>query len=432
MTNGKLELLAPAGSLEKLKTAFAFGADAVYAGGKQFSLRNAAQNFTEGELREALDYTHSLGKKLYIAANIVARNADLAVAQGFFETAAPLSPDAFIVSDLGLFALAQRVAPEIPLHVSTQASCANIESARAWRDLGAKRVILARELSLSEIAEIREAVPGLELEAFVHGAMCMAYSGRCLLSNFLAGRDANRGDCAQPCRWKYRAFALEEELRPGEFLPIEEDGRGAYVFNAKDLCMVDHVPALVESGLTSLKIEGRVKSAYYVAAIVKAYRGAIDACFEGGENPSRGEVFKVSRRDYTTGFFFGKPDGDAHRYESGDYLNEYEVAGVVVGYEEATGLTALEQRNRFFSGDALEGMPPKENDFSFTAGEMYTSENEKISVAPRARMIVKMDFGRKLENRTFLRRLAPRQPSRESVRRHCEETPLGGDDEAIQ
>jgi len=303
----KPELLSPAGDMEKLKFAVHFGADAVYLAGKAFGMRTASANFTDNELKDAVEYAHQRGVKVYVALNVLPRNSDLSALPAFLELLSELSADAVIVSDLGVLALSKRYAPEIPVHVSTQASVVNYESARMWHSLGASRVVLARELSLSEIREIRDKTPrGLSLEGFSHGAMCMAYSGRCLLSQYMASRDPNRGNCAQACRWKYR---LVEELRPGQYIPVFEDERGTFLFNSKDLCMLDHIPEMADAGLNSLKIEGRVKTAYYAAAVTNAYRRAIDLYEKGHRGPLpeelRSEVLKVSHREYYTGFYFG-------------------------------------------------------------------------------------------------------------------------------
>lgn len=337
----KPELLAPAGSLEKLKKAFVYGADAVYIGGEEFSLRAAADNFTVEEIREGAAFAHARGGRVYLTANVIPHNRDIDDYADYLRLVKDTGIDAVILSDLGMFAVTREIAPELEIHISTQANNVNYKSARMWRELGARRVILAREMSLAEIGEIRERVqPELELEAFVHGAMCISYSGRCLLSNYMAGRDGNSGSCAHPCRWKYY---LMEEQRPGEYMPVYENERGTFIYNSKDLCMIEHVDELVRAGLTSFKIEGRVKSEYYVATVVKAYRQAIDACCADPEHyvfdPEwLSELRKVSHRDYTTGFYFGRPGGTSSTMPAAPTCREYDMVGIVTGYDPQTGI----------------------------------------------------------------------------------------------
>ena len=388
----KVELLAPAGDPEKLKMAVLYGADAVYLAGESFGLRTASDNFTFDEMKWGVDFAHEKGKKVYLTMNIIPHNEDIAVAEEYVQKAVLTGIDAVIVSDPGMFSLIKRSAPSLQIHISTQANTTNTQSVLFWKDMGASRVVLARELSLKEIREISNCnLDDMELEAFVHGAMCMSYSGRCLLSNFLVGRDANKGDCAQPCRWKYH---LMEETRPGEYFPIEEDSRGTFIFNSKDLCMIKHIPELIESGITSFKIEGRVKSSFYVATIVKAYRQAIDAYYEN--NPYTfneswfEEVAKVSNRDFTTGFFFHKPNIQDHNYGTSSYIRSYDFVGIVKGYDDEKSHVIIEQRNRFFVGDKLEMLPPNGNVSELIVNEMFDREGNTIDQAPHAQMEVRI------------------------------------------
>ncbi len=388
----KIELLAPAGNLEKLKMAVLFGADAVYLAGEEFGLRTASDNFSFEDMKIGVSFAHDRGKKVYLTMNIIPHNQDIAKAASFLEKAKETGIDAVIVSDPGMFSLIRKIAPELSIHISTQANITNIESVNFWHSVGASRVVLARELSLEEIKQIRDGVPSdMELEAFVHGAMCMSYSGRCLLSNYLTGRDANKGDCAQPCRWKYH---LVEEKRPGEYYPIQEDERGTFIFNSKDLCMIRHIPELIQSGISSFKIEGRVKSSFYVATVVKAYRDAIDAYYS--EEPYQyneewyEEIAKVSNRDFTTGFFFNKPGADDHNYGTSSYIRNYDFVGVVKGYDNENGLVLIEQRNKFEVGDTVEVMPPEGPITKFIVDKMLDGEGNTINVAPHAQMEIKL------------------------------------------
>lgn len=388
----KPELLAPGGSLEKLKAAIEYGADAVYIGGEAFSLRVAAENFTVDEIKEGLKFAHDRGKKVYLTANILPHNDDIAEFEKFITEMRPLGFDAVLIADPGLFEMARELAPELPIHISTQANNVNYRSARFWHKLGAKRVVLAREMSFKEIAEIRANIPDdLELEAFIHGAMCISYSGRCLMSNYLTNRDANRGFCSHPCRWKY---SLMEEKRPGQYMDVFENDRGTFIFNSKDLCMIEHIPELVQSGISSLKIEGRVKTAYYVATVVGAYRREIDRYFDDPENykfnpKEMEELLKVSHRPYTTGFYYHKPDSDSQVYTSSSYIREYDLIGIVTDYNPETRVATITQRNRFFKGDEIEIMRPMKPYFRQTVGDMQNGENEEIEVANHPEMIVK-------------------------------------------
>jgi len=388
----KAELLAPAGNMEKLQMAIIFGADAVYLGGQEYGLRAASDNFTFGEMKAGVKFAHDKGKKVYLTMNIIPHNEDIKNASYFLEQAVETGIDAVIVSDPGMFSIVKKIAPDLSIHISTQANITNIETVRFWHSMGASRVVLARELSLDEIKEIRAGVPDdMELEAFIHGAMCISYSGRCMLSNYLAGRDANKGDCAHPCRWKYY---LTEEKRPGEYFPVIENDRGTFIFNSKDLCMIKHIPELVQSGISSMKIEGRVKSSFYVATVVKAYREAIDAYYSGKPYEYREEWFeevtRVSNRDFTTGFFFGRPGTADHNYATSSYIRNYEFIGIVKGYDEENGLVLIEQRNRFETGDTVEVLPPTGPVTSFTVTEMYDAEGNSINTAPHPQMEVKI------------------------------------------
>ncbi|MBQ3472266.1 MAG: U32 family peptidase [Clostridia bacterium] len=389
----KPELLAPGGSLEKLKTAIDYGADAVYIGGEAFSLRVAAENFSKEDMIEGLKYAHDRGKKVYLTANILPHNSDIDEFEKFIKEIRPMGFDAVLIADLGLFDMMRSLAPEIPIHVSTQANNINYRSAIAWHKMGATRVVLAREMSFKEIAEFREKIPAdLELEAFIHGAMCISYSGRCLLSNYMTGRDSNQGACAHPCRWNYK---LVEETRPGEYMDVFENERGTFIFNSKDLCTIEHIPELVQSGITSLKIEGRVKTSYYVATIVGAYRREIDRYFADPQNytfnkAEYDELCKVSHRPYTTGFYCGKPDENSQVYTSSSYIRDYDLIGIVQSYDAETGIATITQRNRFFKGDEIEIIRPMQPYFVQTVDSMTDENGNEIEVANHAEQIIKM------------------------------------------
>lgn len=390
----KIELLAPAGDFEKLKVAVDYGADAVYIGGGDFSLRSSAGLNTD-ELKSAAQYVHERGKKIYMALNIYPHNEDLEEFKLFLTEIGNLDIDAFIVSDMGVIALLKEIIPDAELHLSTQANTTNKLTAKFFENLGIRRIVLARELSLNEIREIREYLrPETELEAFVHGAMCISYSGRCLLSNFMIERDANRGECAHPCRWKY---ALVEEQRPGEYFPIEEDGRGTYILNSRDLCMIRYIPDLVKAGVASAKIEGRIKSAFYVATIVGAYRKAIDEYYENPENYEVNpvvidEINKASHREFTTGFYFDKPMNTAQSYQSSAYIREYSFVGVVKEYDHDTGIAVIEQRNKFSVGDEVEIFGPYTEFFTQTVHGLVNDEGEAVQDAPHPQQILKMEI----------------------------------------
>jgi len=402
----KPELLAPAGSLNKLKIAITYGADAVYVGGEEFSLRVAAENFSPEELKEGVEFAHSFGKKVYLTANIIPHNEDIAEYEDFLKRYSATGFDAVILSDLGMFQLTREIAPKIEIHVSTQANNVNFKSAESWYKMGAKRVILAREMSFDEIKEIREKTPNdLELEAFVHGAMCISYSGRCLLSNYMTNRDSNLGACSHPCRWKYH---LVEETRPGEYMPVFENERGTFIYNSKDLCMIEHIDKLIESGLDSFKIEGRVKTEYYLATVVKAYREAIDSYFENPDSfkPDPkwlSEIKKVSHRDYTTGFFFGKPGGSEQNYETSSYIRNYELLGIVTDYDKEKKLLSVVQKNRFFKGSEVEFLRPK-GDFVKHKIEYMEDENgEELEIANRPQDIVRIKIDIPIERDAMMR-----------------------------
>ncbi len=359
--NRKPELLIPASSLEILKTAVAFGADAVYIGGESYGLRAKAKNFSMEEMREGISYAHAHNVKVYVTANILAHNRDLPGAEVYFKELKELAPDGLIIADPGLFMIAKEVCPEIPVHISTQANNVNYRTFQFWQKHGAARVVTGRELSLQEIREIREHIPdSMEIETFVHGAMCISYSGRCLLSNYLTGRDANQGSCTHPCRWKY---AVVEETRPGEYMPVYENERGTYIFNSRDLCMIEHIPDLIAAGVDSLKVEGRMKTALYVATVARTYRKALDdyasspALYEERLPWYREQITGCTYRRFTTGFFYGKPDESAQIYDSNTYVKDYTYLGTVSGTDERERCL-IEQRNKFSTGETIEIMKP--------------------------------------------------------------------------
>ena len=360
----KPELLMPAGSPDVMRTAIAFGADAVYIGGDLYSLRAKAKNFSEDDIREAAEYCHERGRKLYVTVNITAHNEDLDGVKDYLCFLNTVHPDGLIISDPGILMLAKEYAPDTELHISTQANNVNYLTYRFWYDQGAKRAVSARELSIDEIRELRGKIPrDMEIETFIHGAMCISYSGRCLLSNYLAGRDANLGECTHPCRWRYY---LTEETRPGEYMPIEENERGSYIFNSKDLCMIDHIPELVEAGIDSFKVEGRMKTALYVATVTRAYRNAIDDYFEDPDKYRSNipvyleEVAKCTNRRFTTGFFFGKPSGESQVYENSTYVKDYIYFGTIeeVRRDGERSVCRFEQKNKFRVGDTFEVLAP--------------------------------------------------------------------------
>lgn len=389
----KPELLIPAGSLEVLKTAVNFGADAVYIGGEAFGLRAKAKNFGPEEMAEGISYARKRGVKVYVTANILAHNDDLEDASDYFlqlknlktKDGEPAAPDALIISDPGLFMIAKRVCPEMELHISTQANSTNYETWLFWWNLGAKRVVSARELSLKEIRRIREHIPSdMEIESFVHGAMCISYSGRCLLSNYFTGRDANQGACTHPCRWKY---AVMEESRPGEYMPVYENERGTFIFNSKDLCMLEHIPDLLAAGVDSFKIEGRMKTALYVATVARTYRKAIDDCLESEEKYRaniewyKEEIAKCTYRQFTTGFYYGKPNDDAQIYDSNTYQSDAVYLGIVYEKNE-NGQIRTEQRNKFCKGDVIEIMKPDGRNVAAKVLQIKNGDGEEMESAP--------------------------------------------------
>lgn len=401
----KPELLAPAGNMEKLKMALLYGADAVYLGGKAFGLRAFGGNFTNEELAEAVEFAHSLDKKLYVTVNIFPHNSDIAKLPAYLAFLNEIHVDAVLVADLGIFTLAKKYAPDVELHISTQANNTNWAAVNAWAELGASRVVLAREMSLDEIREIREKCP-VELEMFVHGAMCISYSGRCLMSNYLTGRDANRGSCAQPCRWNY---ALVEEKRPGQYFPVLEDERGTYIFNSKDMCLLPYLPDVIESGVNSLKIEGRMKSVHYAASVVKAYREAIDSYFADPDGFTvrkewLEELDKVSHRAYTTGFYYGRPTEKDQIYGTSSYTQTSDFVGLVLDYDAETGFATVEQRNNMKAGQEIEIFQPKLAGYRQILQEMYDDAGEAIEVAPHPQQVVKIRMDKPVEPYAILRR----------------------------
>ena len=398
MMRRKPELLVPASSLEVLKVAVTFGADAVYIGGEAFGLRAKAKNFSMEDMAEGIRFAHEHGVKVYVTANILAHNDDLDGARAYFEELKAIGPDALIISDPGMFTIAREVCPEIDIHVSTQANNVNYMTFLFWQRQGATRVVTGRELSLKEIREIRDHIPdSLEIETFVHGAMCISYSGRCLLSNFFTGRDANRGACTHPCRWKY---SVVEETRPGEYMPVYENERGTYIFNSKDLCMVDHLPDLVDAGVDSLKIEGRMKTALYVATVARTYRKALDDLEKGRE------VYEQNLPWYgrfTTGFFYGKPDENSQIYDSNTYEKDYVYLGIA-GQPDAAGVFDLEQRNKFSVGETIEIMKPDGRNIEVTVEHIQDLEGNEQESAPHAKQALKVKLSSAPEAMNILRR----------------------------
>lgn len=391
----KPELLIPASSLEVLKTAVMFGADAVYIGGDAFGLRAKAKNFSPEEMKEGIEFAHAHGVKVHVTVNILAHNYDLDGVDKYLHELKEIGPDALIIADPGIFMKARKICPEIDIHVSTQANNTNYETYNFWHDLGAKRVVAARELSLREIKEITEKIPeDLEMECFIHGAMCISYSGRCLLSNYFTGRDANKGACTHPCRWKY---AVVEEKRPGEYLPVYENERGTYIFNSKDLCMIEHIPELVDARVDSCKIEGRMKTALYVATVARTYRKAIDDYFESEEKYRANmpwyldQISRCTYRQFTTGFYFGKPSDEAQIYDSNTYVNEYIYLGIVNDVNDK-GLARIEQRNKFSVGDEIEIMKPDGTDVKATVKAMYTENGESVDSCPHPQQIIDLEL----------------------------------------
>lgn len=401
------ELLAPAGDLEKLKMAIIYGADAVFLGGEAFGLRASSKNFSIDQIKEGLEFAHNRGRKVYVTLNIIPHNEDMEGLPEYVKTLNEIGVDAVIVSDPGVVTVVKENAPNMEIHLSTQANTTNYLSANFWYKVGVKRIVLARELSMDEIKEIMSRTPPeLEIETFIHGAMCISYSGRCLLSNYMASRDANRGECAQSCRWKYN---LVEEKRPGEYYPIYEDEQGTFIMNSKDLCMIEHIPELIDSGITSFKIEGRMKSPYYVATVVRAYRMAIDEYLADPSNYQFNpkwleEVKKASHRDHTTGFYFGKPSGNEQLYTSSSYIRTYDFLGVVLDYNSDTGIATVEQRNRIFVGDKVEVFGPYKEHFNQIIEKMWDKDDKEISVAPHAQQIIKIKMDKPVEAWDIIRK----------------------------
>ena len=402
----KPELLIPASSLEVLKTAVIFGADAVYIGGDAFGLRAKAKNFSPEEMKEGIEFAHEHGVKVHVTVNILAHNYDLDGVDRYLHELKELKPDALIIADPGIFMKARKICPEIDIHVSTQANNTNYETYKFWYELGAKRVVAARELSLNEIKEITEKIPeDLEMECFIHGAMCISYSGRCLLSNYFTGRDANHGACTHPCRWKY---AVVEEKRPGEYLPVYENDRGTYIFNSKDLCMIEHIPELVNAGVDSCKIEGRMKTALYVATVARTYRKAIDDFFESEEKYRENmpwykeQISKCTYRQFTTGFYFGKPSDETQIYDVNTYVNEYIYLGIVNEIDNS-GYAKIEQRNKFSVGDDIEIMKPDGTDVKVTVKAMYTEDGESVESCPHPKQVLYVELSEPAEKYDILR-----------------------------
>ena len=401
------ELLIPASSLEVLKTAVIFGADAVYIGGEAFGLRAKAKNFSMEDMKEGIEFAHAHGVKVYVTANILAHNRDLEGVEAYFRELSEIHPDALIIADPGVFNIAKRVCPEIERHISTQANNTNYDTYLFWHELGAKRVVSARELSLEEIREIREHIPeDMEIETFVHGAMCISYSGRCLLSNYFTGRDANQGACTHPCRWKY---AVVEETRPGEYMPVYENERGTYIFNSKDLCMIEHIPEILEAGIDSLKIEGRMKTALYVATVARTYRKAIDDYKKDPKLYKKNmpwyldQISNWTYRQFTTGFFFGKPDEASQIYDSNTYVKEYTYLGIV-GEKNEEGLYRIEQRNKFSVGETIEIMKPDGSNISVQVRRIVNENGEEQQSAPHPKQVLYLDLGVEMDQYDILRR----------------------------
>ena len=403
------ELLIPASSLEVLKTAVMFGADAVYIGAEAFGLRAKAKNFSMEDMREGIAFAHEHDVKVYVTANILAHNDDLEGVREYFQELKEIKPDALIIADPAIFEIAGEICPEIERHISTQANNTNYGTFNFWHKLGATRVVTARELSLEEIKEIRANIPDdLEIETFVHGAMCISYSGRCLLSNFMVGRDANRGACTHPCRWKY---SIVEETRPGEVMPVFENERGTYIFNSKDLCMIEHIPELLETGIDSLKIEGRMKTALYVATVARTYRKAIDdyqkdpKIYEENMSWYLEQISNCTYRQFTTGFFFGKPDETTQIYDSNTYVKEYTYLGIIG--EEKEGTYRIEQRNKFSVGEMIEVMKPNGDNIEVTVKRILTEDGVEQESAPHPKQVLYIDLGIKVDAYDILRRREP-------------------------
>lgn len=410
MRREKPELLIPASNLEVLKVAVTYGADAVYIGGEMFSLRAKAKNFSKEDMKAGIAYAHKYGKQVYVTANITAHNRDLESVRTYFQELKEIKPDALIISDPGVFTIAKEICPEIDIHISTQANNVNYATYNFWHDLGATRVVSARELSMKEIADIRANIPDdLEIETFIHGAMCISYSGRCLLSNYFTGRDANLGACTHPCRWKYY---ISEESRPGEYLPIEENERGTYIFNSKDLCMIEHIPDIINAGIDSLKIEGRMKTALYVATVARTYRQAIDdyfkdpALYEERIPYYKEEISKCTYRQFTTGFFYGPTTHDTQIYDSNTYVREYTYLGLI-GEKNEANMYGLEQRNKFSVGESIEVMKPNGENITVTVKAITDENGAPMESCPHPKQKIFVDLGIPLSELDLLRRKEP-------------------------
>ena len=404
------ELLVPASSLEVLQVAVIFGADAVYIGGEAFGLRAKAKNFSKEDMSEGVRFAHEHGVKVYVTANILAHNQDLEGVRKYFEELREIGPDALIISDPGVYQIAKEVCPEIERHISTQANNTNYGTYQFWYQMGAKRVVTARELSLEEIREIRSRIPeDMEIETFIHGAMCISYSGRCLLSNYLTGRDSNQGACTHPCRWKY---SVMEESRPGEYFPVYENERGTFIFNSKDLCMIEHIPDLINAGIDSFKIEGRMKTALYVATVARTYRKAIDdylkdpALYEKNMSWYQEQISNCTYRQFTTGFFYGKPTQEAQIYDNNTYIKEYTYLGIV-GETNEEGNYCISQRNKFSVGEQIEVMKPNGDNIEVTVKSIQDEEGNQMESAPHPKQILYIDLGIKLDRYDILRRKEP-------------------------
>lgn len=408
----KPEVLAPASSLEVLKTAVYYGADAVYIGGEMYGLRAKAKNFSKEDMAEGIRFAHEHGKKVYVTANITAHDRDLEGVQKYFEELKEIGPDALIISDPGVFQIATEICPEIDIHISTQANNVNYRTFQFWHKLGATRVVTARELSIKEIADIDAHIPeDLEIETFVHGAMCISYSGRCLLSNYFTGRDANLGACTHPCRWKY---AVMEESRPGEYLPVYENERGTFIFNSKDLCMLEHIPDLLDAGIDSFKIEGRMKTALYVATVARTYRKAIDDCLESEEKYRANmdwyhrEISRCTYRQFTTGFYYGKPNEESQIYDSNTYQSDAVYLGTV--YEtDHKGRARIEQRNKFCVGDVIEIMKPDGRNVACQVLQIQDDQGEKMESAPHPKQELWLTLSEAAEMGDLLRTIVEKE-----------------------
>lgn len=403
----KPELLIPAGSLENLEVAVLYGADAVYIGGQHFGLRAKAKNFSMEQMKEGIEFAHKHNVKVYVTANIIAHNEDIDKVYDYFEEIKEIKPDGMIIADPGILTIAQEMLPDMELHLSTQANNTNYRSVNFWHNIGVKRVVVARELSFKEIKQIKENSPDtLDIEAFVHGAMCISYSGRCLLSNYMAGRDANKGECTHPCRWQYH---LVEETRPNEYMPVYENQRGTYVYNSKDLCMLEYVSELIDAGVNSFKIEGRMKTQLYVATVTRTYRKAIDDFYED-ENKYKNniphyleEIKKCTHRKFTTGFYFNRPDENEQIYNSNTYIRSYTFVGKVIEYDVDNHIVTIQQRNKFCVGDEIEFMATDGENYVTTVKEMWNEEGNLVESAPHPKQVIKFKIDKEFPKNTIIR-----------------------------